>query len=141
VKKIILFLAVAVLCIASCRHHVLVVDRYYNNDSSSTNGISGKFILTRFINLNSNKDNTEEFNGYVFSFGSDGKVTAVKDNQTTVGSYTETHTLGNNLELIFYFSDKPLSDINGNWWVKSMSDTSIELADASTSDVLEFAGQ
>jgi hypothetical protein len=141
VKKIIVFLAIAVMCIASCKHDAIVVDRYYNNDSSSERGISGDFVITRFINLNSNKDSTSKFDGYVFSFGYDGKVLAVKDNETTVGSYTETYVLGGDLELIFYFDGVPLSYLNGNWWVKSISDISINLADASTADVLEFAAQ
>lgn len=43
-----------------------------------------------------------------------------------------------NLELAFYFNSQPLSYINGNWWVKLISDASIQLGDASTGNVLEF---
>ncbi len=137
-KKIILFIIAAVIVAASCKPKLIVYPRSYPVTDSSLNKLSGNFVLTKFTNLNSNKDSTAAFIGYVFSFGSDGKITAIKNNQPTTGSYTETHTLDDNLELAFFFTSNPLNYLNGNWWVKSISNTSIELGDASTGDVLEF---
>lgn len=140
-KKVILFLTVVVIFIISCKRDLSIKILSYPPAASNANPIAGTFAITRFANLNSNGDSTAAFDGYTFSFGADGKMTAVKDNQTVLGGYTETHTLGDNLELAFSFSSKPLSYLNGNWWVKNISDTFIELANASTSDVLEFAVQ
>lgn len=137
VKKIILFLAIAVIFTASCSRQVQAPSRYFGYYTDS-NAVQGDFVLTKFTNLNSNADSTDAFNGYVFSFGDNGKITAVKNNQTTQGSYKESYSSDDNLELAFYFSNKPLSYINGNWWVKLISDASIELGDAATGDVLEF---
>jgi hypothetical protein len=141
VKKIILFLAVAIFFAASCTRKVIKVDRNYDTTPGNSTAIPGSFILIKFANSISNEDSTVVFNGYVFSFGSDGKVNAVKNNQTTSGTYIETHTLDDKLELGLYFYNRPLSYLNGNWWVKSISDTSINLSDRSTGDVLEFTAQ
>lgn len=139
-KKIILFLSVVIIFISSCTREIPLHNQY-GNTASNASPIPGNFTLTKFTNLTSNADSTAAFDGYVFSFDDDGKVSAVKDNQTTLGSYTITHTLNDNLELIFYFNNNPLTYLNGNWWVKSISDASIQLADASTADVVEFTGQ
>jgi hypothetical protein len=142
VKKIILLLAAAVIFAASCTRGVLLVNPYNNGPvSNSTAAIPGNFILIKFANPISNEDSTAAFNGYVFSFGSDGKVTAIKDNQTILGTYTETYALDNKLELGFYFYNRPFSYLNANWWVTSISDTSIKLSDTSTGDILEFTAQ
>jgi hypothetical protein len=143
VKKIILLPAVAVIFAASCTRSVLIINPYYDIPPvSNSTAIPGKFILIKFFaNSVSNEDSTAVFNGYVFSFGSDGKVTAIKNNQTISGTYMETHTLDNKLELGFYFYNRPFSYLNGNWWVTSISDTSIKLSDTSTGGVLEFTAQ
>ncbi len=139
-KKLISFLTIAVIFTISCTREI-PLQNYYNNTADVSSLIDGNFAITNFSNLNSYADSTSKFNGYVFSFGSDGKVIVVKDNQIFGGSYTESHVSGNNLELIFYFDNDPLNYLNGNWWIKSISDASIELGDASTGDVLEFSAQ
>ena len=140
-KKIILLLAVAVIFAASCTRSVLIVNPYYNIPVSDSTAIPGNFILIKFANSIFNEDSTAAFSGYVFSFGSDGKITAIKDNQTISGTYMETHTLDNKLELGFYFYNRPFSYLNGNWWVTSISDASIKLSDTSTGGILEFTAQ
>ncbi|HEY1871290.1 MAG TPA: hypothetical protein VGG71_09540 [Chitinophagaceae bacterium] len=140
-KKIILLLAIAVIFAASCTRSVLIVNPYYDIPVSNSTVIPGNFILIKFANSISNEDSTAVFNGYIFSFGSDGKVTAIKDNQIISGTYIETHTLDNKLELGFYFYNRPFSYLNGNWWITSISDTSIKLSDTSTGGILEFTAQ
>jgi putative transposon-encoded protein len=138
VKKIILFLAIAVIFAASCTRNVVKVNRQYNTAGSLTS-IPTNFVLTKFANSITNEDSTVLFNGYVFSFGSDGKVTVIKDNQTTIGNYIELHT-SDKLELGLNFYSTPLSYLNDYWWA-SVSNTSIELSDPSTGGVLEFSAQ
>jgi putative transposon-encoded protein len=138
VKKIILFLAIAVIFAASCTRNVVKVNRQYNTAGSLTS-IPTNFVLTKFANSITNEDSTILFNGYVFSFGSDGKVTVIKDNQTTIGNYIELHT-SDKLELGLNFYSTPLSYLNDYWWA-SVSNTSIELSDPSTGGVLEFSAQ
>ena len=72
-KKVILFLAIAVIFTASCSRQVQAPSRYFGYYADS-NAIQGDFVLTNFTNLNSNADSTAEFNGYVFSFGDNGKL-------------------------------------------------------------------
>ena len=138
VKKIILFLVIAVIFAASCKRNVVKVNRDYNTAGSLTS-IPTNFVLTKFANSITNEDSTVLFNGYVFSFGSDGKVTVIKDNQTTIGNYIELHT-SDKLELGLNFYSTPLSYLNDYWWA-SVSNTSIELSDPSTGGVLEFSAQ
>ena len=138
-KKIILFLVIAVIFAASCTRNVVTVNRAYNTAGNLT-PIPADFVLTKFANSISNEDSTALFNGYVFSFGSDGKVTVIKDNQTTIGNYIELHTSGNKLELGLNFYNTPLSYLNDYWWA-SVSNTSIKLSDPSTGTVLEFSAQ
>lgn len=142
-KPIVLLLIISIFFTASCRHSVTTSTRYIQPTSADTSlsELQGNYIVTRFANLVSNSDSTAAFDGYVFVFNSDGKVNVKKDNYSTTGSYTKTHTIGNNLELILNFSVTPLNYFNRNWWVKSISDTNVDLADASTSDVLEFSLQ
>lgn len=138
-RKITLFLAAALIFIASCSREIAV--NFNIPGPGNSNSIPGNFVITKFANLNSNADSTTAFNGYVFTFGENGKVNAAKDNQVAAGSYTESYVSGDNLELALYFYNKPLSNINGNWWVKSISDNFIDLGNASTGDVLEFSAQ
>ena len=138
VKKIILFLAIAVIFAASCTRNVVTVNRAYNTAGNLT-PIPADFVLTKFANSISNEDSTALFNGYVFSFGADGKVTVIKDNQTIIGNYIELHT-SDKLELGLNFYSTPLSYLNDYWWA-SVSNTSIELSDPSTGGVLEFSAQ
>lgn len=91
-KKIISFLTVAIIFTASCSRQISAPTRYFGDYNTDSNAIQGDFALTKFTNLNSNADSTAEFNGYVFSFGDDGKVTAVKNNQITQGSYKESYS-------------------------------------------------
>ena len=140
-KKIISLLTAAVIFAASCTRSVLLVNPYYNIPVSDSTAIPGNFILIKFANSIFNEDSTAAFSGYVFSFGSDGKITAIKDNQTISGTYVENHTLDNKLQLGFYFYNRPFSYLNGNWWVTSISDASIKLSDTSTGGILEFTAQ
>ena len=137
-KKIILFLVIAVIFAASCTRNAVKVNRAYNTAGNLTL-IPTNFVLTKFVNSISNGDSTALFNGYVFSFGSDGKVTVIKDNQTIIGNYIELHT-SDKLELGLNFYNTPLSYLNDYWWA-SVSNTSIELSDPSTGGVLEFSAQ
>ncbi len=139
VKKIILFLAIAVIFEASCTRNVVKVNREYNTAGNLT-PIPANFVLTKFANSISNEDSTVLFNGYIFSFDTDGKVTVIKDNQTTTGNYIELHTSDNKLKLGLNFYNTPLSYLNDYWWA-SVSNTSIELSNPSAGKVLEFSAQ
>ena len=137
VKKIVLFLTITVTIAASCTRNAVQVKHEYNTAESLT-PIPADFVLTKFANSISNEDSTAIFNGYVFSFGTDGKVTVVKDNQTITGNYIQLHTSGNKLKLGLNFYSTPLSYLNDYWWA-SVSNTSIKLSSAGK--ILEFSAQ
>jgi hypothetical protein len=137
VKKIVLFLTIAVTIAASCTRNAVQVNHKYNTAENLT-PIPADFVLTKFANSISNEDSTAIFNGYVFSFGTDGKVTVVKDNQTITGNYIQLHTSDNKLKLGLNFYSAPLSYLNDYWWA-SVSNTSIKLSSAGK--ILEFSAQ
>ena len=137
VKTIFLFVAIAVIFAASCTPDGVKVNLY--NPPGDSTSIPGNFIVKIFANSFTHEDSTVVFNGYVFTFGTDGKVIAVKDNQTTSGNYLQLRTADNKLEIGLYFYNTPLNYLNEYWQVQSISNSSIELSDGPTA--LEFTAQ
>jgi hypothetical protein len=139
VKNIIKLLIVSALLTASCTREIEITQ---NNTINNSTSVTGNFILTKFTNKNSGDDNAAEYNGYLFSFSVDGKITVAKNNQTALGTYTETYSYdGNPEKLGLYFSNKPLSYLNKSWQVSFISDDAIHLTDVSTGEILEFTAK
>ena len=136
VKKSINLLIIVAVFTASCTREIEVNQ---NNLINNTTSVTGNFILTKYTG---NNEGGIELTGYVFSFSVDGKITVVKNNQTSIGTYTETYYYNGNPEKLgLYFSNKPLSFLNRSWYINFISDAAIHLTDTSSGDMLEFTAQ
>ncbi len=77
------------------------------------------------------KDETNDFSGYVFFFRSTGRFDAVHSGSTTSGTWQ----IGNSsdgsqrLELTFGSTAKPLKNVDDDWIILKMTDNKIELKD------------
>jgi hypothetical protein len=139
-KKIMKLITVTAVLFISCTREIKLAQ---NNNSNNSTTISGDFTITKYINTASGEDSTAEFTGYVFSFTLDGKVTAEKNSKTMLGTYTESPSHeGQNAKLGLYFSNRPLSELNKNYYINFISDEAIHLSDnASWGQVLQFTAR
>lgn len=138
-KKIIKLITVTAILLTSCTSEITVSQ---HNTINNVTTITGNFIISKYVNTD--EDSASEFDGYVFSFSVDGKITAVKNNETMLGSYVETPSnAGKIVKLGLYFSNRPLSKLNNNYYITFSSDEEIHLSDnnASSGEVLVFTGQ
>lgn len=109
-----------------------------NNTNSTT--VTGDFTITKFTDSNPNEDKAADFNGYTFTFSTNGTITAVKNNVSTTGSYNKKSSHeGEAAKLTINFNTAPLSDLNKNWQINLISDNAIMLSDDdNAAEVLEF---
>jgi hypothetical protein len=109
-EKVIKLITVTAFLITSCTREIKIAQN--NNIRNNPTTVTGDFSITKYANENSSEDKTAGFNGYVFSFTIDGKVRAVKNSETMLGTYTEIPAReGEKAKLGFYFSNKPLSEL------------------------------
>ena len=79
--------------------------------------------------LDDGVDETNDFNGYEFTFESSGTVNASNGGSTVMGNWA---SQDNATELVLNFgANIPLDELNDDWDVVSISDTQIELVDVS----------
>jgi len=128
-----LLLSAAAIAGASCQ----------KDDMSSGNiqatATSGNWRVTLF--KDSGNDETGEFNGYSFTFNSDGSLIASKGGTTKSGSWS---TSSNKFNIDLGPKDntnKPLGELTDDWKVLSSNASEIRLADdnASASEFLTFS--
>lgn len=111
--------------------------------SSATNGAtpatdsitgfltSGKWIISSMSQKN--EDNTSSFSGYVFTFGTDGKLTAIKNGAPVQGTWHYTPAVtyyGSSSSNAISFSmgtDNPFRRLTKTWNLLSASSTAIKL--------------
>ena len=136
--KTLLFLAgFAAIIFSSCDHSA-------NIDSSSSTAAAntltaGSWRVTLFTD--SGNDETSDFNGYSFTFSSNGNIQAVKNSVTTTGSWSTTSSkfiidLGPKTD-----ANKPLGELTDDWKVISNTDVEIKLTDdnPSSNEFLTFS--
>jgi hypothetical protein len=76
------------------------------------------------------KDETNDFSGYTFNFQPSGAFESVKNSSTTTGTWNTGSDDGSQRLVISSGSaTKPLSDLDDDWIIVSMTDTKIELKD------------
>ena len=105
-----------------------------NDDSLTTDSTNGTITQGTwkigYFN-DSGSDETNKFNGYSFTFGSNGTISAINGSVTQ----TETWSTGNDdsqLKLYLTFSDvSPFNEISDDWHVLEQTSSSIKLEDVS----------
>lgn len=101
-----------------------------NTDPSTTQVVtSGTWRVTLFTD--SGNDETADFNGYTFTFNSDGTISAVKNTVTQAGTWSANSSsnkliidLGPKVD-----TNKPLGELTDDWVIISKSTTEIRLTD------------
>jgi hypothetical protein len=78
-------------------------------------------------------DETTNFRGYLFTFESNGHVLAKKDNTAIVGDWS-TVKESDGMKFIINFPGGQLSELNGDWKVKSETYTDLRLEHVSGGD-------
>jgi hypothetical protein len=95
--------------------------------------MSGDWVITNFNDSGQNE--TSDFNGYVFSFNSDGSLVATNGNTEVSGTWSIVDDSSNddsndNDDIdfnIFFSSPDEFSELSEDWDIVSKSDTRIEL--------------
>lgn len=124
-----------------------------NNSSSTDDGNSaqqvtsiaqnGTWRITYFFDTD--EDETSNFNGYEFSFNTDGTITAVKGNTMVSGTWSVQDDSSNSSsdddgnstdddDFLIFFSvpqSSDFDDLNDDWDIISVSANKIELTDVS----------
>jgi len=130
-KTIFLWILVAVLSTASsCKKD----DNSSSGSSTSANisGIitSGTWRISYYHE--SGDDHTTDFNGYVFTFGNSGTMTATNSFGTATGTWDIDDSNPNEFHMSIG-STSPLIDINNGWLIISQTGTEIHMKDDDTS--------
>ncbi|WP_162984869.1 hypothetical protein [Mesonia aquimarina] len=119
-----------------------------NNDNNAalvaeiTNNVQdGNWLITSFID--SNQDETNDFNGYTFTFADNGELIATNNSTTLTGTWSVTDDDDSNddsssddddIDFNIFFpvdDDNDFEDLNDDWDIVNQSSTKIELIDVS----------
>ncbi len=99
---------------------------------------SGTWRITNFVD--SGQDETSDFNGYNFTFNSNGSLVATNGSNTMTGTWSVTNDSSSNsgssddIDFNIFFpvpDSNNFEDLNDDWDVISTSSTRIELIDVS----------
>lgn len=101
---------------------------------------NGTWRVTHFSERSNNE--TDDFNGYIFTFQSNGKVLAAKNGIIKEGNWSES-TSSQKLVIdmgVKNDANKPLGELTDDWVIVSKTETKINLADdnSSSNELLEF---
>jgi hypothetical protein len=115
-----------------------------NNDSNNTNTeiqqtsnlmTSSDWVITNFVD--SGEDETNNFNGYSFSFNSDGTLVASNGSNMVSGTWSITDDgssddSNDDIDFnIFFAAPDEFNDLSDDWDIVSKNDTTIVLIDIS----------
>jgi hypothetical protein len=131
-KKLFLFLGICSIGFVACTKKDETV-------SSVADAVTaGTWRVTHFSERSTNE--TDDFNGYTFTFQSNGKVLAAKNGVIKEGNWSESATkliidLGAKVD-----ANKPVGELSDDWVIVSKTATKINLADdnSTSNELLEF---
>lgn len=97
---------------------------------------TGSWRISNF--MDSGQDETNDFNGYNFTFETNGTLTAMNDTTTYTGTWSVTNSSSssssNDIDFNIFFpvsQDNDFEDLNDDWDIVTSSATMIELIDIS----------
>lgn len=138
--------AVMLLVFASCSNDdddntSSTTEQEVQNTENTIN--DGNWVISNFND--SGEDQTSDFQGYQFTFGDNGLLTATNNSDTQTGTWSVTSDGDNDIDLNIFFQvsdDSDFDELNEDWDVVSISSTQISLVDDSedgqSADVLVF---
>lgn len=106
--------------------------------NAQTDKIQGKSFVVSYY-YDKDKDETSDFAGYEFNFGTDGKLVATKSGgDTTTGTWAINNSDDDHDELVINLGTaEPLVELNDDWEIVEISETTIKLLDESGSGGIE----
>ncbi|MCB0518218.1 MAG: hypothetical protein H6577_02090 [Lewinellaceae bacterium] len=123
------------LVAVSCNNSDDSPDPSNNNSQVLTQG--GTWKVTYYFDKD--KVETSDFSGYTFNFQSSGAFESTRNGTTTTGSWQTTSDDGSQrLVISTSSSSKPLSNLDDNWIIVTMTDSKIELKDDNTEHLEEL---
>jgi hypothetical protein len=141
--KLFSILTLALSVLTSCKND----DNSNSNETSADQVIeiaqNGTWRISSFIDSGNNE--TSHFNGYIFTFNTDGTLVAVKGNTTVEGSWSVTDNSNNSStdddgnstnddDFNIFFpvpESNDFEDLNDDWDIVSVNTTTISLTDVS----------
>jgi hypothetical protein len=133
-KKIFVILGFCSIIFSSCTKE----DNAVNNVADAVT--NGTWRVTHFSERSNNE--TSDFNGYTFTFQSNGKIIASKNGVAKEGNWSESTSSNKLIIDLGAKSDanKPLGELSDDWVIVSKTDTKINLTDdnSSSNELLEF---
>lgn len=128
--KLILFLSVSVLLLASCTKE--------NTPSNVQQKVSAKTWEVTYY-WDKDKDETYKFSGYTFNFNADQTMDAISSGSTVSGTWAFDNSDDSYDHFIIAITaPEPLDDLVDDWHVVNLSDDLIELKDESGSGGIEY---
>lgn len=94
----------------------------------------GQWVVTYF--WDKDKDETSDFNGYVFDFQADGVLIATKGTSTFNGTWVKNDS--SNKLILNIHGTYPLEEMTDDWLILEMNDTAIKLKDDNTEHLEEL---
>jgi len=143
-KSIITFtIAISLIACSKDESNTPVADNGTSADQVTLMAQSGTWRITYF--WDTDKDETDHFTGYDFTFNADGTLIAVKGNTTVNGTWSVTDDSGNSssdddgnstddddFNILFSVpTTSDFDDLNDDWDIISATATKIELTDVS----------
>mgnify|MGYP003635492248 FL=1 len=129
-----LFIVLAITIFAACNS---------DDDSGNVNTTEFENIKTTLPQgewevsklIDGQSDHTVDFESFVFIFNEDGTVVAQNDLFTENGTWAYDNSSSSSEELVLQFSQQtPFDQINDDWDIVSVTNSTIELSDVSGGD-------
>lgn len=142
-KNLITLVLISILCVGCSSDDSNTSDTGNSADLIRDIATDGTWRITYFFDTDS--DETSDFQGYSFTFGADGQLTAVNANTTVVGDWSVIDDDSNSSsdddgnssdddDFIIFFpvpESNDFEDLNDDWDVVSVTANKIELTDVS----------
>lgn len=133
--KFALTLMLSFTMLVSCSTSDDSSDNSNNTQTVVSTAQSGNWIITYYYDTD--QDETSNFSGYTFTFGSNGVLTATNGGTTVTGTWSVTDSNSNDdspsdLHFnIFFSSPANFADLSDDWEIISVTSTKIRLTDVS----------
>ena len=122
----------------ACTHKNSVLPTAADPTLTTNTPAAGNWHVNQYTNRG--VDETPDFDGYTFSFNSDGTFTALRNSLSVTGTWTRSTDDGlQKLTLtISSATDAHLAELNEDWAISLMTDSNINLADDKGNHELRF---
>lgn len=101
-----------------------------NNSEIVNVAQSGTWRISSFID--SGEDETNDFNGYSFTFGDNNVLTATNNSNYQTGTWSVTGSSSPDFNIFFPVPESnPFEDLNDDWDIVNISNSTISLIDVS----------